>query len=35
MKILDGFRTRMTGLVDFMKDQWLFERKFRERKLSR
>jgi multimeric flavodoxin WrbA len=29
---LEGFRARMSGLVDFMQDQWGFEREFWEKK---
>lgn len=30
-----GFKARMTGLVDFMKEQWVFEREFWAQKRSR
>ena len=32
---ISGFRTRMSGLVDFMKEYWVFEREYWEKKLSR
>jgi multimeric flavodoxin WrbA len=32
---INGFRTRMSGLIDFMKEYWVFEREYWERKLSR
>jgi multimeric flavodoxin WrbA len=34
-EFIDGFRTRMTGLIDFMKAEWVFERKSLEKRLSR
>jgi len=34
-EFINGFRTRMTGLIDFMKEEWVFERKFLEKRLSR
>lgn len=34
-EFINGFRTRMTGLIDFMKEEWVFERKFLEKKRSR
>ncbi len=32
---ISGFKARMTGLVDFMKEQWVFEREYWEKKRSR
>lgn len=32
---INGFRTRMSGLVDFMKDYWVYEREYWGKKLSR
>jgi len=34
-EFIGGFKTRMTGLVDFMKAEWMFERKILEKRLSR
>jgi multimeric flavodoxin WrbA len=34
-EFISGFKTRMAGLIDFMKEEWVFERKFLEKKLSR
>jgi len=32
---ISGFRARMSGLVDFMKEEWVFEREYWKNKLSR
>jgi multimeric flavodoxin WrbA len=32
-EFIGGFKARMTGLIDFMKAEWVFERKFMERRL--
>lgn len=32
---ISGFRTRMSGLADFMKECWVFEREYWEKKLLR
>jgi len=32
---INGFKARMSGLVDFMKEQWVFEREYWEKKRSR
>ena len=32
---ISGFKARMTGLVDFMKEQWMFEQEYWEKKRSR
>jgi multimeric flavodoxin WrbA len=34
-EFISGFKTRMAGLIDFMKEEWVFEREFLEKKLSR
>lgn len=34
-EFIHGFKARMSGLVDFMKEQWVFEREFWEKKRSR
>jgi multimeric flavodoxin WrbA len=32
---ISGFKARMSGLVDFMKEQWVFEREYWEKKRSK
>jgi multimeric flavodoxin WrbA len=34
-EFIRGFKARMSGLVDFMKEYWSFEREYWEKKLSR
>jgi multimeric flavodoxin WrbA len=34
-EFIHGFKARMSGLVDFMKEQWVFEREFWEKKRAR
>jgi multimeric flavodoxin WrbA len=34
-EFINGFKERMSGLVDFMEEQWVFERKYWEKKRSR
>lgn len=34
-KFISSFRARMSGLADFMKEYWAFEREYWEKKLSR
>lgn len=34
-EFIHGFKARMSGLVDYMKEQWVFEREFWEKKQAR